>query len=775
MKTTFRHHPLCLALLCASLPAPAVALMAIDDESLAAVTAQDGLTLTLTAPAAGITATAADLALDAGLATEGHLYSQGISLRRVDDSGNVQASPFNLVTKIDVAAAASGEPVLSLDMALERSRLRINDLRLGATAVRSFGTTAIDGDAAIKLRGRNGIFNNAATDTYLFGELGKPVSGTDGTARIFYRQLWHEHPYLIMNNLHALWEMPAGTLGVSADGIHMETAGIINIALDYDLLYKFPFHHPGETEFTLTGNERPLTHFGWLGALKQAYLLWQPKGVGTGYDASGNFTGTSAGITLSSHWNFVSKADALALGDASKEFRWQLGEAAAPGADKSRVNFELGDWTAWRGASWAHDFPLIALDVMKAGAGAGGLCWGGSANSFSGTCATGQYVELAAGNIADFDPDNYASGNPVKTDADALALVVRKGNLLSYSRSLKVLERDAAGSVTTRDFNWGLIYTLANIDANIYLYPGGNPSDDARLGAGGNSLNNGIIADIALMAQTFDESAPTVRGKNWDRGFHFMIADTAAGKLDNSGNPVGMGIGLIDSNMLLLANDTRIWVRPNWVAGDAYASGIDLLSRQARLQLITTFGGGELADPAGGSAKVVRNSMINLNAEGLLNFRLSPSSAAATGGKNFLGYSGAIRFMDTDLANFSESNNGTVDDGSFLSFAEPNRPDVDLRLANVTGDMALTEGRMDMRASSEDADGKPKLVMASNILLGAAAADRMNDAVVGSSLPGGAAGQAFTIGALKLGGQTLGQIVIPQAALYQSVTLKPIN
>lgn len=799
MTTTFRPTYLWAALLASGFPGFSCALVSMDDEGLSSVTGQDGWTVTLTAPATGNSATAINTRLDAGLPTEGLLSMEGFSLKGVDTAGVLTNSPFNLVSTLDVgASSAAGDAYVKLDLRLDRARLRVNDLRIGSASNRSLGTMAIDGDAAITLAGR-GFFNNSATDTYLYGELGKPLvaGSTDGTARMFYRQLWHEHPYLVMNNLHALWEMPAGTLGVTADGIRMETAGIINIALDYDMLYKFPVHYPtspgvAQPEFTITGQERPLMHMGWLGALKQASLLWQPKGVGTGYDASGNFTGTNAGLTLSSRWNFVSKADAAALGDAGKEFRWQLGEAASTTADKSRINFELGDWTAWRGNAWAHDFPMIAMDVIKPGNlyGAGGLCWGGSVNSFSGTCANGQYVALTPGEIQNFDPDNYGSGSPTKTDASALALMVRKGNLLSYSRSIRLLERDASGALVNlvggkpREFNWGLIYTLANIDANIYLYPGGNPSDDARVPSGGGaSLNNGIIADIALMMQTFDNAAPTKRGPNWDKGFHLMIADTAAGKDDVGGNPVGMGIGLIDSNLLLLANDTRIWLRPHWDANDFYAAGIDLLSKQTRLQLITTFGGGELADPSGSTAKVIRATHINLNVEGLVNLRISPShpdsanpvSTYNVGARNFLGFSGAIRFMDTDIAGFSESVNGTVDDGSFLSLAEPNRPDVDVRLANVTGDLALTNGRIDMRGTTEDGDGKPKLVISQNILLGAAAADRMNNAVVGSTLPGAAAGQAFTVGTVKLGGSNLGTIVIPQATIYQSIALKPIN
>ena len=451
-------------------------------------------------------------------------------------------------------------------------------------------------------------------------------------------------------------------------------------------------------------------HFGWLGSVKNAQLIWQPMGgwtgtqvasgvggVGTVFDVTGTANQT-AGLRVSSRWNFVSKSDAATLGDPTKEFRWQLGEAAGTTADKSRINFELSDWTTWGSNTYGHDFPLIAMDIMNANGGPGGLCWG---FAYNGNAAAGsaceasttynrQFVNVTPRSINVFDPSGVRTAG-TGTAASPLALLVRKGNLQSYSRRITLLERDAAGAVTSRNFNWGLIYTLSNIDANIYLYPGGNPGDTSK----------GIIADIALMIQTFgatDNGSTTAnetltQGFNWDKGFHFMIADTDIDKDGITGEAGdAMGIGFINSNMLLLADDTRIWVKPTTDVNDFYTGGLDLVSPLARLNFKTTFGGGVLPPYGVGGQKVVQGAVINLNMEGLINLRFSPSHPDAgnsaspyyVNAKNFLGYSGALRLMDTDVANFSESNNGTIDDGSFLSLAEPNSPSVDVRPVSYT-------------------------------------------------------------------------------------------
>lgn len=764
-------------------PAPhALAIESLSEDELGYVTAQDGITLDLSSGVTGLSINTLELVQDSAVPTDAAtITASGITLQGFDALGNVNGAPAHASLTLDVTGGVT--PTLEAVYTLDRARLKISDLTANTASapVRSFGTTILDASGSIVLRNA-GIFNDSYTTAYLKGQL--------DDAALFYQPLWSGHPYLTLNKLNALWEIPSGKLSVTSEGIKMSTIGtgspLINVKLDFDILYKFPAHFPGE-EFRVTANDRPLMHFGWIGSLKNAELIWRAGGSWSNYDT----TIKTGGISLSSKWDFVSYADANSapINDATKEFRWQLGEAAAGGADRSRVNFELSDWATWSPTVNAngHSFPLIAIDAINSASTTwkGQLCWGGSLNAAS--CAAGsQPVDLAVGNIAGFD----AAVN--RTSDVAIALLARKGNLMSFSRKIKILETDAAGvTATTGNYNWGLIYTLANVDANFYLYPGGSEGDVA-----GGSRNRGVMADIMLMSQSLgaacnnNATASCTQAFNWDKGSHFMIADTDIDDDSITGeNRDAMGIGLVSNSFLFLLNDTRIWLKQMkdsasqvGVADDPYLSGVDVLSRQARINVKGTFGGGVLPPDSSG-LETIRGGFININLEGLVNFRMSSSSATATGGKNFLGYSAAFRLMDTNIANFSEStlvatnhtDNVLDDDGTFFSMSEPSNASADLRFANITGDMALTDGRIDMRGSSEaGGGGKPQLKISNTILIGSAAANRMNDAVIGTTLPtAAAAGQVLDIGRVEFGNMSLGRIVIPSAQMYTSITLKP--
>lgn len=758
------HHSLMPALLAVA-AFPCAAFTPLSEDELQHVHAQDGLVVDLTSASAGITATQLQWQLDQGV-DEAALRLDGISLMAVDTVGNAGGAT-QLQSILDVGSNGAGQPVIALDVAMSRARLRIGDLRHDGYSSRSYGTLRLDSENRFSLHSRGGIFSDT-DDTWLRAEI------RDG--KMFYEPLWSGHPYLTQNNFNALWEMPAGKLTIDSAGLRLSTVGtvspLVNILLDFDLLFKFPVHYPGEA-FIVTANDRPLLHFGWMGSLKNVELSLKPGGSWKSYDKNTR----TQGIWLTSAWDFVSRAEAInTFGDAGKEYRWQLGEAAAGGADRSRVNFELGDWVTWGGNPHAHDFPLIALDVVNAGQGPGGLCWGRSQHSAS--CASGsQLVDLAIGTVENFNTDVNRTGDK------AITMLVREGNLMAFSRKVRLLETSATG-VTTEpaSYNWGLIYTLANVDANVYLYAGGSEGD-----VGGGSRDRGIMADIMLMSQTFANGCNTAisncsQGSNWNRGSHLMIADTDINKNNITGEVRdAMGIGLVNSSFLLLANDTRLWLKQAWdVNGDPWLGGVDMLSPRARINIKATFGGGILPpfDPVLGQ-ELVEISHVNINIEGLVNHRLSPAAASATEGQNFLGFSAAIRLMDTDIANFSESLAADAsDDGSFIAVSQPSDPSAEFRLARMTGDIAIVNGIVDLRGSTEDPDGKTKLRIANTVQIGAAAAARMSDAVSGSALPAygsgsSAAGRQLDIGRVEFNDRPLGRIVIPNAQMYGSFTLKP--
>lgn len=849
-----RHRwvPLPLALLF-SLPGPAAALQVLDDEGLSAVSGQDGVTVDFYTPNTGVTLSQVNLKqdqLNASLATT--LSANTISLRAVDAAGNVLNSPSHAQLRIDVGApGAAAEPRVSVEYDLDRSRLLVGGLNIaGDTADtctpspcaklpnRTFGSFALDASGQLRLQANGGLFKGGNYQTYLRGEL------TDAT--LFYRQTYFPHAYLVMNDMTARWELNRGKLGISSDGIVQATldtsqnnggtagagtlnpSSLLNVALDFDLLFKYPELYAGTdqtTDFIITGNERPMMHFGWLGSMRNVEIVWKPGGAWTsgsttttgvpaGVAAIYNVNAKSQGINFSSRWDFVNYSEAYTtLGDGSKEFRWQLGEASGTGADKSRMNFELGDWARWNPAMYSHNFPLITLDVINAGAaqGVGGLCWGFYYDGPS--CTGGQFVNIDPGTVSGYDSQVN------RTTAKGLGLFIRDGSLMSYSRRVRLLERDAAGTLAApREFTWGLIYTFANVDANAYIYAGGAEGTAADVANG--SRNGGLTVDLLLMSQTFNPGAPATdaaartQGFNWSNGSHLMIADT---NLDGDGalgeTRDAQGIGLLSSSFLVAANDMSIRLLNNMptpdpgVAGrfnaaDPYKAGLDLMSPRTRFNLSTTFGGGILPDNLGGygtGPTVVKASLIRLNFEGMLNGRLSPSAPSSGAGSsfnpctygfvcnNYLGYSWAMRFMDTNDANFSENTSvysgwsGTVaqlgDYGSYLSLAEPNRPDVDVRFSNMTGDLALTNGVIDMVPTAQDGDNKPKLRIMHTMVLGSAAAARVTDASSNRTAwqSGVAPGQEFRIDRVLLGGANLGRIVVPSATIFSSLTLKPQN
>ena len=768
----------------------------LDDRELSGVHGKDGLVISLGTSNAGISAESIDVTLDPGQPYEGTLSLGGVSLVGKSDLMDplaVADAPARLTNRFDIGTI-DGDPRLRWALSLDApARLSVDRVSLGSSN-RSFGSWVLEaGEAGLEVI-NNGLFSMGTTDAYVKGYI------TD--AALFYRQLWHAHPYLVMDNLDLLWEMPSGTLGLSSVsvgdassyGIYMasgDTTGpdgddlgvsLINIGLKFDLNYRFPVQgQPGCEDANCTPYVRndeyaaPMLQFAWLGALKDARLIWGPGGV---WGATGSWddqASRSGGLRLESRWNYVNAADAAELNDPDKEFRWRFAEAAG-----AQVGIELADWRNMPGVDYAHDWKLIALDVIPGGSGGpggveGGLCWGGGINASSTACTgQGQLLRLSAGHV------NGNGFNPAQ-DYDALAIIVRDGNILAYSNKVNIL-----GAAETLDVGWGLIYTLANVDGNIYLYPGGNPSHIEN-----GSLDSGIYADILLMGQSLDQDGqqmlPLNRAEDWDgntdywdhdnlwnRGMHFMIADTEAcdNGLDCAPGEEGMGIGLIGSNLLIGANDTRIWVKPAWDA-NVYNGGIDILSPQARIALNGIFGGGTIPN----GEQLVTGALVDINLEGLLNVRLSPSPHdCASGAGCFLGYSMAARLYDIgDSSLYPQGSNQLASGrGSYIALAELNRPDMAYTLGGITGDFAITNGKADMIDRSEEGDDQYKLRLSNDILFGTTANARLLNGVEGGGvLPGGPTPQPFMINDIKLGPDRMGAVAIPSGQWHLSTTLRP--
>ena len=745
-----------------ALSAPVLAMQAMDDSALSNVTGQDGISIDLETNNLSIDEVSWVMDRDkyvdgsgvisndnTGTSLESSLRLQNISIRGVDETGTV-FGPAHITADIDVGSNGT-EAGVSLATQIDRLRIQIDDVRLADSDTRSFGSLVLDAEAAIDMVNFDGLFNSTGSDAYLHGKL------TNGN--IFYRQAENGDPYLRLGNLNAEWTTENATIGITNEGLLTE-ADFIDVKLGFDLFYNMP--EVGEQAFISNApNERPILHFAWEGALKDPRLVWMSGGSWYGENAgASDLANKSEGLHFSSRWNFVNRADVIGGMDANREFRWRFGEADDADRENELMRFELSDWNVMAGAPsedgqrWGHHFPLIGFDALANGQGPGGLCWGGPQD---GSGCGGQLLSFTPGEISGYSPTVNRSG------ADAMALLVRDGNLLTYANKVKLYEDGAM----TREFEWGLIYTLANIDGNLWFYPGGNVSNEDK----------GLIADILLMSQTFNPGG-TAQGFQFDKGSHFLLADTES----------DMAVGFMASNLLMAWNDTRIWVKPQGGA-DYMSGGIDILSPLSRTQFTGTFGGLRLPDTgvslAPDSSDIVKGTILDVNLEGLLNLRLSPSSPdyADRNAEGYLNFSAALRLSNTNVSGFS-GNDGTgagTDLGTYISLAEPSRPDVQIIFGDINGDIAMVNGIIDLRSSNEDGDGTPKLVVANDIQFGETATARMNDAVTGlpGGLPGGAAGQPFRIDNVALGNgvtgtaSTLGSIVLPSGQWHASITLKP--
>jgi hypothetical protein len=257
--------------------------------------------------------------------------------------------------------------------------------------------------------------------------------------------------------------------------------------------------------------------------------------------------------------------------------------------------------------------------------------------------------------------------------------------------------------------------------------------------------------------------------------------------------------------LLLAADDLRLWLKDTTSSTSPgnLTGGLDLFSPRVRYNAKGLFGGARL--PTG--TDLIRIANIDMNLEGLLNYRLSPSPTDTQPGKtaesnNYLASSAAIRLRcgtahatafgcndksGTGFTNiFSDIAGATMasGEGSYISIEEPGKPGIDLRVADLSGDLAITEGILQMRTAADtNADAAPgasnkfnttraDLTIANKIMYGASAAARMNDAVAGSSLgEGGPAGRPLTSN-LRFGGNDILSMAIPAMSSYYSITLR---
>lgn len=755
-----------MPLLLLLLPALAVGMQPLSEEQLSGVDGQDGLRYVL--GGSSVSATRWEARADTAVAAQaGGVMADGLTLFPF---GGPSALAGSLTIDAGANTQAATVPALAWVARLERFRLGGNysgassthngfNARLTGDVTRSFGVWTLVSDMDYRLIGQPVYGNPATTRLYL---------GLTG-ANLLYRQHGWSNANLALSSLNFEWDVQAGTVDIDANGLRI--AGDTEYRIAFDLRYKF---HSDQDMSTVTANDRPLFAFGWQGTLYDTLLYLRGGGVwNTALDAgtTASFASLPAsrtgGINTGLRWNY--KQDPATNVAGSNDFRWRIGHASG-----DREFLEFGNWRNLERASgvvpgrYGFDFPLIVIDALDAGSATnagGSLCWGNSMTGAACSAGGGTLLTLRAGTV-----EGYAAAVNRSGGATAMHLI-RNGNLLAWSNAVRV----GAVNKPALDTNqaWGLIYTFANINSNVYFYPGGSESDTA-----GGSRNSGVVGDVRFMTQSFGDwvitplctttpADPSCNTTRWSQGSHFMLADTAAQQ----------GVGLLGASYLVAADDLRLWLK-NTTNGQAspanWEGGVDLFSPRTRAQLRALFGGARLPN----GHNLVRGANVDFNFEGLWNFRLSPPPT----GQDLVAYSVAMRFRCGNTTAFGCAGNAFAGStgatvasgsGSYIAIEEPGRAGVALRFADISGDVAWDQGVLQLRAADETGVGKADLTLSNKLLLGASAATRMGDAATGVGLGvGGAAGRTVTTN-VNFGNNHVLSWAVPAASMHASFVVMP--
>lgn len=701
-------------LVVASLTTPlAHAMDSLSEGELADISGQDGLTVSWSSP--GVTASKVIFCFDSSTtcnsaytgANASAFSLNNVSIQKVGLNG---ASPGvgRMTGSMDIDSGVNGlgQPGLRIATTWDRMRVQVGQGQHGNIA-NTTGTFVFDSSGSFILSNIQSLFNvNGNTSAKLYLAI--------NDADLFWRQGAAGSPELTFNNIDFLWDMPAGKVAINPNGLLIQ--GDVNFNLTFDLRYEYA----PTTSFTVGAGDIPAVRYGWTGGLSDARVTasaggsWLPTAL-TGSAPNQLFdrntqSNRTEGLTFSMRWNL------------QPNFKVVLGYVADPAA------IEFGNWvnlpaTAQPASqpaltTYGFDIPLLAIDMLRAGNGPGGLCWGANWEGPAASCQAavhgGQYLNL--------DPEDHS-----------LAILIRDGFLRAYSSSVSIIDPPNA----TQTYKWALIYTLGNMDGNIYLRP------DTRTGS-----SIGVKADILFMSQTFDvfdddgDLNTWEQGPNWGYGTHFMIADTDA----------NLGIGLVNASFLLIGDNQYINLISSGVSiGDASVDGSPV-----RWQVRAMLAGGDIPN---------MNNMVQLaNWDGnfefdRFNLTLKPP---ATAGDTYVGYDFTVRFANTNIAQFSQNTAGDInDDGSYLSLSDPGRPTKDIRFADIRGWYAARNGRLQLKSDFDTPVGVP------------AQLTLQNDILVGASVPGAAATDVFQVGRVEFENRDLGSIVIPSGQWYLGIGLQP--
>lgn len=740
MNKNNKMHRLSLLTLSILVASSASAMQSLTDGDLAGVTAQDGVTVQLSTPS--VTIARVDQCFDSstGCSTltgpdAAKLTLANIAINKIGMNGAPAAGNFVATATADAYASAGGVPGLALTAEWQRGRVKLEQqlINTAGNAQVNMGTFALDSSGRFEFIGSGGLFNTASNQAKLLLRL--------DDADLFIRNgATAGAPEAVLHDVDFKWDMAQGTVGIDSSGI------LISGDVDFNLTFDLHYDGSGASPFQVTAADTPILNYGWTGGLDDAEIRVRGGGswlstslTGTATNEKYNRTVRSEGVNLALSWNYM------------PNFRWVVGEVDDNKLDATPApHLEFGTWvnlpntlqpvgSSAETITKAFEFPLVAIDMIRAGRGPGGLCWGadweGPAASCSAPTHGGQYIEVA--------PEN-----------NSLGVLVRDGFLRAYSTDVRIIDPDAPDPLDKNKLmGWALIYTMGNIDANIYMRP------DERTG------KTGIKTDVVAMSQTFDvfdrdgDGNTVEQGANWGYGSHFMIGDTDS----------GLGIGFINSSFLMAANNLYVNMLPGGISvGDSdLLTGSALTDSPVRIAFNGRLGGGRIANlgsPAVADLVSISDWKLNLEFD-RFHMLLSPP----TGGDTYLGFSATMRFASLSEPNFAYVPSGAeTDPGSFINLSEPGRPEAAIRFANITGWLAARNGRIQLKPDVAGDSVPAQLVLENDLLVGRSVLN-----TPGAELMVGRVemSQIDTGGTYKF--NDLGSMVIPGGQWYSRVALQP--
>lgn len=647
------------------------------------------------------------------------------------------------------------------------------------------------------------------------------------------------------------------------------SAGLFLIAPRLDFNFTFNFNiqaAPGTNLQTSSAannylsSAQALTVWGWMGDFSGT------GGASTAAPCSASAPCTGAGLLLGGGGPWTNSTTASYNPDTPANRQNGINLAFHANIDKSNFAWyvgrpgevlSFGNWNTLPGVTWSLNAPNITLGVVNAGQGVGGLCWGSTSYvGTGGTCSSFNYQtipgttytllnqNLETSGVSGKSPNNPSAGSGANT---AAAILVRDLSLQAYSTQVQVFDDiDQKGNFTgsatanngvstSKTFSepWSLVYTLGQMDSNIYLYPVSTYN--------GSGADNGLTADVILSTQSLKTNGtnPMLNNSN------FMIGETCTAG-SNCNIPGGasapawcstsciLGVGLTQANLLFAANALQLNLNTSSATDGA---GLQYMTNDLRMQTHGLFAGGliqnssgtaAMAEPGANAAGAAAGQnqvvalVIDANFEsnaarltvspqltsyngpntlpypymGLAGHFTFASPGSPNNGNNTLNTAPAATGLDIQPANCGTYTSRTCD-GSYFSMGEPYAPASDFRFADIQGDVTILACQASASCNSVSNitnpsqiflisagdpkfnDGKPRLRVATNLAIGGCA-----DSSCGTYATGAAplsttikldTNSSATIASPTLSNSpnALGTLVIPNAQIYSSVVLRP--